>query len=428
MVRAKDWLVPGMRNLAQLQCEGCQVEFYEDLPAGQATLTPATLDAQSGEAFCPAGATWFANWLAEGFRRRTDVMPTVTEEVFRPLRRPILLNCLDALYGHELMKLMNAQYYLDNHSDHDLIILIHANFRWLVPDGVAAIWTLDQPMSHGKEWSDALAAFVQIRLCSCDEAWLARAVNLPHGDDFDIARFTRVVPFPRDDFSASLQAMRAPNIVFVCRDDRPWFGKSAFTDVVGRLARALARRGFPLAWLVRTLQHQAIAAVAQILRKNFPDLTFTVVGVGKSGGLPQWIHDRREGRPSAEDEVKVCRVCSQAHLVIGVHGSNMLLPSAHAAAVIDLMPPDRWGNLAQDISLPMGETREQALRAIFLPIRIGPAALAHIAASRLRLAQHVLRLGRTYTRHDEQTQDKLASLAVEAHRANCQETALIAEG
>lgn len=34
---------------------------------------------------------------------------------------------------------------------------------------------------------------------------------------------------------------------------------------------------------------------------------------------------------------------------MGVHGSNMLLPSAHARATLVLMPRKRWGNFIQDI-------------------------------------------------------------------------------
>jgi len=412
----KRWLVPGMRSLAEASCGKCGGDFYTDLPTGQACLTPVMLDAKSGETFSPAGASWFARWLSDGFANRRNTPPPIKEEVFRPLRRPVLLNCLDTLYGHELMKLMNAQHYLDYHPDKDLVVLIHANFRWLVPDGVAAVWSLDEPLSKGAGWNEGLADFVHVRLASSSEAWLARAINLPHADDFDIVRFTRVRPFPRKDFTAWLEAIRAPQIVFVCRDDRTWFGSGAVANFLGRAARVLTRRGLPLNWLVRSLQHRAIVAFGNTLRRSFPALTLTIIGVGQQGGLPAWIQDRRVTRPSPEEEVETCRLCAQAHMVIGVHGSNMLLPTAHAGAVIDLMPRDRWGNLAQDITLPMGEARDQALRVLFLPVSTAPNLLAHIAGSTLEYAHYVLRLGRNYTRHDAAMLDGLADFAAQVHK------------
>jgi len=45
-----------------------------------------------------------------------------------------------------------------------------------------------------------------------------------------------------------------------------------------------------------------------------------------------------------------------------VHGSNMLLPSAHAGMTIDLMPDDRWGNFAQDISYQEDDVRMGSYR------------------------------------------------------------------
>ena len=37
--------------------------------------------------------------------------------------------------------------------------------------------------------------------------------------------------------------------------------------------------------------------------------------------------------------------------MVGVHGSNMLLPTAHAAGCIEVLPYDRYGNIVQDVSV-----------------------------------------------------------------------------
>jgi hypothetical protein len=38
-------------------------------------------------------------------------------------------------------------------------------------------------------------------------------------------------------------------------------------------------------------------------------------------------------------------------VVIGIHGSNMLLPTALAAGCVEILPEDRYGNMVQDISV-----------------------------------------------------------------------------
>jgi len=46
-----------------------------------------------------------------------------------------------------------------------------------------------------------------------------------------------------------------------------------------------------------------------------------------------------------------CETYAKSQVVIGVHGSNMLLPTAHAAGCVEILPDDRFGNIVQDISV-----------------------------------------------------------------------------
>jgi hypothetical protein len=42
------------------------------------------------------------------------------------------------------------------------------------------------------------------------------------------------------------------------------------------------------------------------------------------------------------------------HIVIGVHGSNTLLKSAHVGSMIELVPHNRWSNMGEDIFCSVG--------------------------------------------------------------------------
>ena len=107
--------MPGMRVLADLKCEQCIREYYGDLRTGNALHHPMLLDKVTGQVYDPHNILWLANWLYVSYQQRTSEELSFIIEEFRPLRKVVVLNCLDALYGHSLLRLLNAQYYLDHH-------------------------------------------------------------------------------------------------------------------------------------------------------------------------------------------------------------------------------------------------------------------------------------------------------------------------
>ena len=123
-------------------------------------------------------------------------------------------------------------------------------------------------------------------------------------------------------------------------------------------------------------------------RKSLPNATFTVAGQGREFAFPSWVDDRRTARFDPESEIAACRVYSESRIVIGVHGSNMLLPSAHAGMSIDLMPADRWSNVAQDILYSPdefgGDPRMASFRHRYVPVETSPSTLEVMIVSMSR--------------------------------------------
>ncbi len=122
-----------------------------------------------------------------------------------------------------------------------------------------------------------------------------------------------------------------------------------------------------------------------------PEATFTVAGLGASGRFPSWIEDHRTRRYDNELEKCLCEIYSESRLVIGVHGSNMLLPSGLGGLTIDLMPDDRWGNYAQDVLYHETDSRVAAFRYRFIPAGVSLRSLAKIALSQVRDFESFLR-------------------------------------
>ena len=114
------------------------------------------------------------------------------------------------------------------------------------------------------------------------------------------------------------------------------------------------------------------------MRKSLPSAKFAVAGLGKSTNFPEWIADFRADKFDEKIEREMCRVYSDSRLAIGIHGSNMLLPSGHAGMTIDAIE-ERWGNFAQDILYQETDPRLASFRYRYLPLQISLKVLAHIA-------------------------------------------------
>lgn len=350
------WCMPGMRALSELHCDRCEREYYGDLPAGQALYTPMLLEKATGVVHDKNGVEWFANWLRDSYANRRE--DDVQLEVVRHHQATIdvlILNCIDVMYGHSLLKLLNAQYHLDFFPDTSLVVIVPHWLAWLVPDGIAETWTVYLPLRRGIEWNEALGSKLKALISNFRSARLSSAYSHPRPTDYAIERLTRVAPFDLDAWDTALSL---PTVTFVWRDDRLW-GENQFERVV---------------------------QLAEALRSSFGGLTFVVAGLGsREAAFPPWITDLRAERVDDDLERSWCRSYAGSHVVIGVHGSNMLLPSAHAGSVIELIGPKRWGNFAQDILFrDTGDGRELLFRYRFIPETTAPDDVAKLADMMLR--------------------------------------------
>lgn len=365
------WTIPGMRTLADLACEGCGRRFFGDLPSGFGLMYPCLIDQDSGEVYDPYGGRWFAEWLAAAWRARgSAALPLEVESAREPVR-PVLLNCLDGLYGHSLLKLLNAQYYLDRTPEHDLVIMVTPALRWLVPDGVAEVWVLDVDAAQARGWSDWLANQVADRFGAFEELSLSLAVPHPDPSDYALERFTRVEP--RETGSA---VGEPPVVTFAWRSDRKW--------------RPLAAGGS---------ERRAIEGLVRRLKRRLGEVDFALCGVGEPGGIGG-VRDLRSDTVSSDLELEWCRRYAASDVVLGIHGSNMLLPSGHAPAAIELVPDGRLGNVAQSLLPRADDLRDALFRYRLLPASSSPAAVARVVETLIRYRGHAaVTFGRRWTDH-----------------------------
>lgn len=391
-----------MRCLAEASCPDCGREYYVDMLSGMGILYPAVLERETSDVHYDSGA-WFADHLQESYHSRSDDEVGFEVERRSDPKEAVLVNCLDVNYGHCLHKLLNIQYHLDE-TDHDTIVLVPSFLRWMVPDDVSVVWTVDLSLGACGEWNDWLASKIRTEVERMEACYLSFTFPQPHSSNFDIERFTGASPFPTDEWA---QHVDPPTVTLVWRGGgssgsvgRFWCSKPGTPG--GGLRGYLNAAGAKLDVMApaRREQRRNFIATAKYLRAAHENLDIAVAGVGDPGPLPSWLDDRCVTSPTVEDERALCERYAGSNVVVGPHGSNMLLPSVHAGATVDIMPYAKWNNVTTDVLLRGGGERETLVRHRFLPAETSAATVARVVGSLLEgWPQNRLRLHHEWRQH-----------------------------
>lgn len=354
----------GMHICVESTCSNCGAEIVEQMKVGHTLMGGCQVDLKAAQVFGNEKAkAWFGEILLKALQKPNPQTVAVVKEVFQPCQRAILLNCIDYLYGHSLLKLLNAQRHLEQHREYGLIVIVPKFLRWMVPQGVAEIWTVDISLKRGLDYYPSFNQFVLKELERFTQVQVSEAYS--HPSQFDITKFTGILTH---DFT-----QKQFNITFIWREDRLWCNQLLF-----RLLRKLNLLDLGL-----ILQNWKIHRLMRQIKAKVPQANYVVAGLGKKTQFSEWIEDLRTDVFDENAERQLCKVYSDSRLVIGIHGSNMLLPSGHAGMTIDLMPNDRWGNFAQDILFQEVDPRFATYRYRFLPIQVRMRKLVEIAAKML---------------------------------------------
>lgn len=368
----KDGLViwQGIHVCKGVLCHNCGTQFMEDLPVGHAIMAGFKVDLTHNANIQLYGETgyqpWFGNplcWSTRNPARGEDIH--IDREVIKIFDQVVILNCLDYLYGHSLLKLFNSEHYLRNLPQYGLIVIVPKAIKWMVPSGVAEIWSVNLPLTGFLNFYPSLHMSIQ-QLCErYSTVFLSK--GYPHPKDFSISRYTGIAKhsFDCNDW----------RITFVWRNDRVWCKEESYTN---RKTDSMAKQ--------QLIQRQVdnICDFFDLLKCQFPSAKYTVAGLGSGGIFPGWIEDFRMESLAQNDEKRICQVYADSRLVIGVHGSNMILPSAHAGLTCDIIPKDRWGNLGQDIAYQEADLRMIVHRYVHVPIQLDVNDIAEIAISLIK--------------------------------------------
>ena len=336
----------GTHILADCICECCENYYYHTLPTGHAAIFPISFSKNTTNSrFDPQIRIWLAEPLINTIRTHQQVEKLISKQVFKEAKEVILLNCLDSCYGHVFLKLLNAQYYLKNDAQKGLIILIPESFQWLLPEGIAEAWMVKSKLSDFNKKISTLDAFIKEEIKRFDTVRISKVPVHPNLSEIRLNDFLKTEPFDLTNFE------KIPaTITFILREDRFWLNTKSDAFLM-KLIISKGWMGWTRNYFIAKQNKLIRSLVAAITKSYNHKIHFHATGLGKNGDLGKLVNDCRKSNIDKIGELEWCSLYAKSHIIIGVHGSNMLIPSALSAGFIEIVPRYKINNLTEDIAM-----------------------------------------------------------------------------
>lgn len=380
-IQPANWLITGMHCMTELKCANCGRGFYSEIPVNAGAFYPGIIDATTG---IRVDDMPFENWyligLEEAFKNKREENISIEVCANRKLgERPVLiLNTIDATYGHAVYQLFNAGYYLKK-TEFDLVILVQKHLHWLVPDGAAQVWVADISFAKAVHWFDKLDQQIKVLLRHEKDVFICRSFVQADSHDFDIEDYTRIKPFPLSEWD---ERLINPTLTFIWRTDRFW--KRVLPRI---LDNRYSRKLFPglLKRVRKNLQFKWILQFSEKIKEQIPAVDFAVAGMDeRNPTLPDWVKDFRY--PTHQDSTarEQMERYAKSHLVVGCNGSSLLLPGCLSGGVINIVPGTMWAVSAGSFPFRITDIGDTHFRYVMIPDEISIAKLVGIIVSVLR--------------------------------------------
>ncbi|WP_373494030.1 hypothetical protein, partial [Aquiflexum sp.] len=312
----------GMHTLADASCQSCGFEFYQTLPIGHDLLFPMQIAKDGKYRFHdPRANGWLADSLVQSIKQPVSKSFQIEKKVNKSFDQVIIVNCLDTCFGHVFGKIWNTYTLLANKKDWGIIAIIPERCQWLLPKELAEVWSISIDLKDCDQTIGGLDEFIKTQLSRFEKISLSHTYT--HLDHTKYIDFEKVLKRPRFDLKEFL--ILEPQFTFILREDRFWLNSHVLYYFF------LASRKFKMERLFKPLfiwrQMHLVNKTGRKILKSLPHAHLKSSGLGNSGKLFSQIDDHRTDRILPETEMEWNEIYSRSHIVIGVHGSNMLIPT-----------------------------------------------------------------------------------------------------
>lgn len=379
----EELLFLGMRTLAFGRRKEEQKRYYHTLPIEHTAIFPVSFR-EDGKEFVYKNASriWLAQPLYNTMFQNDEVKADFSVDKIGEKKKVIILNCLDSCYGHCLDKLFNAQRHLEEHKDYGLILIIHPSMKSLVPEGVSEIWEVDISFVDINNRIQGFDAFIKTEMKRFSEVHLSKAKMYLDYSKIDISTFARCKPFSEEE-----STQKVIQLTLILREDRFWL-KNIWIQYLYLASIKFGLKRY-LNWVFVVVQNRNFRKVAKRLKQQTDKIVIKAVGLGKSGKLGGYVEDLRE---SKEDYLKneSCRdqIYAQSHIIIGVHGSHLLIPTALASSFISILPDYKIDGYSEDFIPRYKNIQKQVLLGRFLQANTKTRIVVHHVINMIKKLSH----------------------------------------
>lgn len=357
-----EYVWQGLHTCKKLICNNCHEIVLASIPVNQSFLQQYRFYLNSGIVKDINDKVVTSDWYSE--KLISIAKPVIDKvdfdiKVIKKFDDVIILNTLDYVYGHSLLFLMNLQHIIEKHNNLGIIVVVQPMLKWMIPDSdVAEIWTVNLGFRDFNHYYPDLSDKINQQLDRFTLVYLSTGHIIPTNKNIEIERFTRIRPYN------FLTGPAHPEITFIWREDpdRLWIRNYYLLKGCKKLG---------ISKILLPIHLFRVKLIFGLLKKRLgTKYSFSVAGLGKSGRLPSYVNDKRVHAFDEESERKLCLLYSQSILVFGIHGSSMLLPSAHSGMSVSLMPSKRWGNFAEDLLFTENDVRLSSFQRRIIPLNI----------------------------------------------------------
>lgn len=369
----KDWAIPGLWVMGLFQCSGCDRSIWSDLDYGVGALAPIQIDADTSEGRRLNGHQWYVDLTTRAYQSRVSKPVTISVEGNNDIRTGLLFNCLHPWWGDTVSLILRTNLLKD--SGIPIIVLTTRDAAWLIPNYVSQTWIVEDNVSSSVIWNEGLAQSVK-ELASRFESLQIPTVFQPANlTREDIECLTGVAPFKRSDWMDV-----EPTFGFVYRSDRCWIPPVNFlSKLPERLKKIIKQR-----YTDEQQQMKQLIQCFQQVKRCIPNARFVCFGLrdkNRVEPLPNWIEDHRTSVVGVRENKMWCEMAAKCHVIVGVLGSHMTLPSFYAGSVVDLMPQYMASLVLTDIGIVCNDTREALFLYRVIPSSIDSFDLASVIVS-----------------------------------------------
>lgn len=302
-------------TVSEIRCDSCGEKQVYLLPTDNhsAVIYPFSFDPKT---FTHNGElNDYTQLLLKNYKKKLNNVKT-TIEFFGEKKKEkcLIVNTLDNAYGHSLFKIFGLiNIFKNHHKEYDIIVLTFPQFSYMIPEEFNKI-IINKSFNEMNIYTNISNLIKKITN-------KYKEVEIAINSTYPLERNKIKKYF----FNEYIKETNQKKIVYIYRKE------------------------YKRSWGVFLEKRRVKALFKKLKSKYSNEYEFYIIGDYDGGDFEEYIIDKRVKKYNKKSDVEWISILNEAELVIGVHGSHMILPSLLAKKVLDLLPRFKYSHIGEDI-------------------------------------------------------------------------------